>query len=151
MAYTKFIADLPCSNCGQTNRAWILSRLDEQGESYQVGDRVDDRITIRDFDVAGLTVRRPSEGEPIHAVMSFTCTNCNASNFAEVVFADGKVEAIAAIELDPETLARTHYLNGDDTEEMLAAIAGQPLMVGSKIVPNWLDLVRAGLDAGRRW
>ena len=62
MAYTKFIANLPCSNCGQTNRAFILSRLDDEGRSYQVGDRTEDRITISDFDVACLTVRPPADG-----------------------------------------------------------------------------------------
>jgi hypothetical protein len=150
VALTHFIANLRCPNCGQTNRGWVSTQLDDQGDSYQVGDRYADLITVADFDAACLTVKRPLPGAAIHAVMSWSCTNCTAASFAEVVFDGGVVTSIAPVELDHDTLARIHYL-GTDTEEMLVAIAGQPLYVNSQLVPNWLDLLRAGLAAGRRW
>jgi hypothetical protein len=150
MATTYFKADLRCSNCGQTNTAWLASHLDDQGDNYEVGDRYDDRISIADFDVSCLTVRPPETGDAIHAVESWTCTNCNAANFGEIVFAGGVVTSIEAIELDLEALERVHFL-GEETVEMLQAIAGEPLRVGGKRVSNWLALLRAGLAAGRRW
>ena len=95
-------------------------------------------------------VRRPADGEPIHAVMSWTCRNCSGSSFGEVVFSEGIVKSIVVVQLDAHTLERIHHL-ASLTEEMLQKIAADPLRVNSEVVPNWLASVRAGLAAGRRW
>jgi hypothetical protein len=150
VATTYFKAELPCALCGQTNTAWLESALDDQGKTYGIGDRYDDRISIADFAASGFMVRRPADGEPIHAVMSWTCPNCNGSNFGEVVLSEGIVKSIVAVELDAQTLERIHHLD-ELTEEMLQKIAAEPLRINGKVVPNWLARVRAGLAAGRRW
>lgn len=150
MATTSFKAELPCSNCGQTNTAWLESQLDDRGKTYEVGDRYDDRISVADFDASCFVVKRPADGESIHAVLSWTCTNCKASNFAEVVFGEGTVTWIEEVELGFDVLDRVHYLS-EDTEEMLERIAGEPLRQQGRLRPDWLARLRDGIAAGRRW
>jgi hypothetical protein len=141
---------LPCSHCGQVGTAWVESRLGDRGATYEVGDCPKGDIPASDFEDTSFLVRQPEAGQPIHVLLPWTCENCGLGNFAEVVIADGCVRAIEAVDLDPASLARLHYI-GTDVEDMLHSIVGESLYTVSGVRPDWLQRLEAALVSGKRW
>lgn len=83
-------------------------------------------------------------------LMSWRCESCKRSSFGEVVFDGGCVRSIEQVDLDPDTLARLHYISAD-LEDMLETIMGERLHTDSGLRPDWLHVLRRTLDEGKRW
>src|SRR5579872_4707307 len=147
---TNFRTQLKCPNCGHESTAWLYSTLGQRGATYEVGDCPGDDIQPIDFDDTSFSVRRPRFGEPIHMLMSWTCENCKQSNFGEVVFEDGCVRSIRQVDLDPDTLARLHYISAD-LEDRLETIIGEQMYTDSGLRSDWLPVLQRALDEGKRW
>jgi len=147
---TYFKATLPCSRCGHVETAWIPSGLGSRGATYEVGDCPADDIPPADFEDTSFRVRPVEPGQPVHLLLSWTCEECGLESFAELVFADGCVRSIDAVELEPRTLARLHYI-ADRLDDILQTVIGQPLYDESGLRADWLTRLQAALDAGRRW
>jgi hypothetical protein len=103
-----------------------------------------------DIEDVSLKVRSPEVDEPIHILLSWKCEHCGLTNFAELVLAEGNVRSIDAVDLDPSTLARLHYIS-ETLEDMLETIIGEPLFNESGLRSDWLIALRRALDAGNRW
>lgn len=147
---TYFKAALRCSHCGTEGTAWIDSHLGDSGATYQVGDCPTDDIHPSEFETTSYVVRRPAPGEPIHLLLAWTCEHCQATVFAEVVFADGCVTDIQTAELTPELLNRLHYI-GEEVQSMIEEIMETPVYDDVGVRADWLDILRSALEAGRRW
>jgi hypothetical protein len=147
---TYFKAMLRCSNCGRDAIAWLYSTLGEKGSTYEVGDCPGDDIQPIDFVDTSFTVRAPGPDEPVHFLTSWTCEFCRLENFGEIVLVDGCVRSIDRAALDLATLARVHYI-AETTRDMLEAIVGTPLHYNSGLRHDWLQMLRAALEAGKRW
>lgn len=147
---TTFRATLACLHCKYVGVAEIQSKLGSKGSTYGVGDCPSDDIILDDFYDTSLTVRAPSAQEPVHDLLSWTCTKCGFENFAEIAFFDGCVKSIDAVELDTATLHRVHFL-AHSLEYMLETIIGVPLWSERGLLDDWLPRLMGALDAGRRW
>jgi len=126
------------------------SALGSQGATYEVGDCPGPDIPAKDFEDTSFTVRVPAPNEPVHVLMSWPCEYCQRENFAEVVLFKGCVKSIDVVNLDPQVLARLHYIM-ESMDEMIEPITGQPLRDASGLRPDWLASLRSALEAGRRW
>jgi hypothetical protein len=126
------------------------STLGSLGATYEVGDCPGPDIPSIDFENTSFTVRTPEPNEPVHVLMSWPCKYCRRENFGEVVFAEGCVRSLEVVNLDPSTLARLHYIS-ENIDEMIEAIIEQPLRDGSGLREDWLQKLRAALEAGKRW
>ena len=147
---TYFKATLPCQHHHHVGTAWIDNSLGNRGATYEVGDCPGDDITLADFEDTSFRVRAPRTGEPVHILLSWTCEMCGLASFAEVVLADGCVRSIEAVELNPDTLARLHYI-ASRIEDMLENIIGEPLYDERGLRPDWLRRLEDALAAGNRW
>jgi hypothetical protein len=147
---TYFRNTLTCLHCKQAGTAWVRSRLGDRGATYQIGDRVDDDIPLADIEDVSLKVRSPQPDEPVHILLSWKCEHCGLTNFADVVLAGGCVRSIDAVELDPSTLARLHYIS-ETVEDMLETLIGERLYNESGVRSDWLAALRRALEAGNRW
>lgn len=147
---TYFQTDFTCPNCGQHGPAVMHSKLGSEGATYRVGDCPKDDIPPVDFEDTSHVVKAPSPGEPVHVLMSWTCVHCGLESFGEVVFFEGCVRAIDLVDLDPATLARVHYIS-EMINDMLQTIIGERLYDERGLRADWLDKLRAALDAGKRW
>jgi len=147
---TYFNATLPCRRCSHVGTAWIPSGLGSHGATYHVGDCPGDDIPPVDFEDTSFRVQPVEPNGSIHLLLSWTCESCGAETFAEVVFADGCVRSIEAVELDPQTLSRLHYI-AKRLDDMLQAIVGESLYDGPDLRPDWLARLRSALELGRRW
>lgn len=147
---TNFKTQLRCPRCGHDGTAWLYSTLGSRGATYGVGDCPGDDILPIDFEESSFTVRQRAKNEPIHMLMSWTCESCGCSNFGEVVFEDGCVRSIDLVDLDPDTLARIHYISMD-LEDRIETIIGERLYSDSGLRSDWLPALRRALDDGRRW
>jgi len=147
---TYFRGPLTCLHCKQAGTAWVWSKLGDRGATYQVGDCVEGDIPLPDIEEVSLKVKPADPGEPVHILLSWKCEHCGLSNFAEVVLANGCVRSIDAVELNPATLTRLHYI-AESISDMLETVIGEPLYNESGLRPDWLPALRQALDAGRRW
>lgn len=147
---TYFRHALICQHCKQAGTAWVRSRLGDRGATYQVGDRVDGDVSLIDIEDVSLKVRSSQVDEPVHILLSWKCEHCGLTNFAEVVLAGGHVRSIDAVDLDPSTLERLHYIS-ETLEDMLETIIGEPLYNESGLRSDWLTALRRALDSGNRW
>ena len=147
---TYFRDTLTCLHCKQAGTAWVRSRLGDRGATYQVGDCVGDDISLMDIEDVSLRVRPVDADEPIHILLSWRCEHCGLTNFAEVVLAADCVRSIEAVELDPPTLPRLHYIS-ETVDDMVVTIIGEPLYTESGLRPDWLSALRSALDSGKRW
>jgi hypothetical protein len=82
--------------------------------------------------------------------MSWTCDSCGSESFGEVVFENGCVHSIDSVDLDPETLARLHYISLD-LQDRLEAIVGGSLYTQTGIRSDWLPALQRALAEGKRW
>lgn len=146
---TNFRARLQCPHCGREGTSWLYSTLGERGATYEVGDCPGDDILPIDFEENSFCVRRPVLVEPIHMLMSWTCEHCTLSNVAEIIFENGYVRSIGTVDLEPDTLARLHYISAD-LEDRLETIIGGSLYTDSGLRSDWLGALRAALDEGKR-
>lgn len=147
---TYFKTAFRCPRCGYDGTAWIDSRLGSLGATYEIGDCPGNDIPLVDFEDTSLLVRPPAANEPVRVLMSWTCEHCRLASFAEVVFFEGCVRAIDLVDLDPTTLGRIHYI-AESLDDMLETIIGERLYDESGLRPDWLEKLRAALDAGKRW
>lgn len=147
---TYFRNTLTCLHCKRTGTAWVRSRLGDRGATYEVGDCVGDDIPLVDIEDVSLRVRPVDVGEPIHILLSWRCEHCGLTNFAEVTLATGCVRSIEAVELDPPTLQRLHYIS-ETVDDMLGTIIGEPLYTDAGLRSDWLSALRSALDSGKRW
>lgn len=147
---TYFRAPLTCLHCKQPGTGWVRSKLGDRGATYEVGAYIADDIPLVDIEEVCLKAKPAKPGEPVHILLSWKCENCKLTNFAQVVFAEGCVRTIEAIELTPATLALLHYID-ESLSDMLETIIGEPLYNESGLRPDWLTALRQALDAGRRW
>jgi hypothetical protein len=147
---TYFKANLKCPRCGAEGPAWIPSHLGDLGATYVVGDCPRDDIIPSEFEETSYRVRAPADGEPVHVLLGARCGNCSAASFVDVVFDDGCIRDIHPVELDPTTLDRLHYI-AEDVQDMIENITGLRLYDDVGLRADWLETLRAALEAGRRW
>ena len=150
MLITYFKTNLKCPRCGVEGPAWIPSHLGDLGATYVVGDCPRHDIIPSEFEATSYRVRPPAAGEPVHILLGADCENCSLSTFVDVVFDDGCIREIQPIDLDPTTLPRLHYI-ALHVRDMIETITGQRLEDESGLRADWLETLRAALEAGRRW
>jgi len=99
-----------CSNCGTHGVLWIQSHIGDEGATYRVGDDVSADINVAVVRAACFVVREPLDGEPIRVLSAWSCDSCEAEEFAEIVFAGGRVANIQPVNLTVAVLDRTNYV-----------------------------------------
>ncbi|KAB2911789.1 MAG: hypothetical protein F9K40_00045 [Kofleriaceae bacterium] len=83
-------------------------------------------------------------------LLAWTCEHCDATTFAEVTIADGCVGDIQAIDLTPDTLGRLHYI-AEEVQSMLEEIMDGSMYDEQGVRADWLEILRAAHERGRRW
>jgi len=144
---TEFRATGTCPNCHTFGRISIPSRAGSLGATYQVGNDVASDISLYQLEVTSFLVRPPTPGEPIHVLMAWSCDTCKFENFAEVVFADGRILDIQPVELTVGVLARVHFVS-ELVDYRLAEIIGHDMYDEQGVWPGWLPALREALDRG---
>lgn len=147
---TYFKASLRCPRCEAVGTASIDSHLGDCGKTYQIGDCPGADIHPSEFESTSYVVRQPSSEEPVRVLLAWTCEHCDATTFAEVTFADGCVGDIQAIDLTPDTLGRLHYI-AEEVQSMLEEIMDGSMYDEQGVRADWLEILRAALERGRRW
>jgi len=147
---TYFKASLRCPCCGTLGMAWIESHLGDRGLTYQIGDCPGADIHPSEFESTSYVVRQPSPEEPVRVLLDWTCQHCEATTFAEVMFMNGCVRDIQAVDLTPETLERVHYI-GEEVQSMLEQVMDASMYDENGIRADWLENLRSALERGKRW
>ena len=149
-AMTMFEATLRCPQCGRDGLVFVESRLGDAGRTYSVGDSVTLDIRPHSFVETSFVVRKPEPDEPIHYLSYWVCEACGAASFAVLVFQNDRVQAVDLVDLTPALLDELHFIS-QDVEDMLRPIVDGSVYTDTGLRSDWLEALRAGLEAGRRW
>lgn len=138
-----FNARLSCPHCGEVCEVNIQNKLLDEWDNntLRVGDHRDD-LTIGDFELAYLTVRLPEADEAIHVLEAWSCPKCRHGNWAEIVFCDGTLESIEAVELSRASLSRAHFIT-QWVEEDYERLRGTSMWTPDGVRPNFVEELKA--------
>lgn len=133
-----------CPNCGTEGDVWILSHLGSDGATYGIGDDVAADIPPEEIKSGSFVVRDPQPGEPIHVLVGWSCKTCRCANFAEVVFAAGRVADIQPVRLSVEVLDRLHYVE-EAISDRIEAYTNHSMWDEWGVWPSWVSALRENL------
>jgi hypothetical protein len=140
---TSFRASGICSECCAYGSLWVSNDFGSRGNTYRIGDDVDDDVGD-DFVTHSFLVREPREGEPAHVLATWTCETCHRYSFAELVFADGWLVDLQAVEPTVATLDRIHYIPTYESSQV-EDLLGRSMWDEQDLWPGWLPALREAL------
>ncbi len=141
---TAFSAGGVCSECRAYGRLCATNDFGGRGATYQIGADVYDDVGD-DYATHSFLVKEPQAGEPARVLSTWTCETCRRYSFAELVFADGWLVDVRAIEPTVATLDRIHYIAKYDSSE-IETLLGRSMSDDQGIWPGWLPALRDALS-----